>query len=142
MITIWNELKHFEITENWGEPDKMNGALLLLLDTIRDIYDESFVVHYGYATSGHCAHSQHYIGNAVDFHIDSVYSFKTQIDKMLNIFDILQVSDRVGFGIYPNWNNPGFHLDLEGKKARWGRIRTEYVSFEKCYTYIKNMGGK
>lgn len=31
---IWNKLKNFKKTENWGNPDKMNGSLLLLLDEI------------------------------------------------------------------------------------------------------------
>jgi hypothetical protein len=26
-----------------------------------------------------------------------------------------------GVGLYPFWNNPGLHVDLRQKPARWGR---------------------
>ena len=116
---IWSRLKHFDKKENWGDPDKMNGFLLLLLDGICHTYDRPFVIHCGYAEDGHSTGSQHYLGNAVDFHIEGGEYYSIQIEKMLRILEWFQVSDRVGLGIYPDWNYPGFHLDGRGTKARW-----------------------
>ncbi len=127
---IWHKLQYFEKNENWGDPDKMSGLLLLLLDNIRRYYVRPFLIHCGYDESGHSTNSQHYLGNAVDFHIESGESFSTQIDKVVRILDWFQVSDRVGFGIYLDWNNPGFHLDVRGTKARWGRIGNKYLDFD------------
>ena len=138
-MTIWNELEHFNRDENWGDPDKMNGALLLLANALRDFIDERCVVHRGFATSGHSPKSQHYAGNAFDYHFDSGYSFKMQIDQMLDALSYFQVDDRVGLGIYPEWYHPGFHLDLRGCRARWGRVKGIYVSFAEAYKVAEEM---
>lgn len=132
-MSIWGQLRHFTIDEKWGDPNKMNGLLLILLDHTRDLYGNIFTIHCGYATTGHSPKSQHYLGNAVDFHIVSDEPFADQVRRLLQIFDLLQVSDRIGLGIYPEWSHPGFHLDVRGRKARWGRIQGRYVSFETAF---------
>jgi len=134
---IFNQLKHFTRGERWGDPDRMNGIILLLLDAVRDQYGCSFVIHCGYEGDGHTPSSQHYIGNAVDFHIVTDGHFHRQIDKMEIILGDLQV--QCGLGIYPDWNRPGFHIDTRGYHARWGRIG-EYVEFSKAYEYAIHKG--
>ena len=138
-MTIWNELKYFNRDERWGDPDRMNGALLLLADGIRGFIDEPCRVHCGFEMSGHSPNSQHYLANAFDYHIDSKHSFKFQIDRTLKALSYFQVDDRVGLGIYPNWRHPGFHLDLRGHRARWGRVNGIYVSFSEAYKVAEEM---
>ena len=128
---IWDTLKHFNKNEAWGKPQKINGLLLLLLDKIRDLSGWPIIIHCG--TQGHhVRHSQHFKGNAVDFHFETEVSLKEQVVRLLEILDILQVGNRVGLGVY-RW---GFHLDVRGTKARWGRIGKDYISFEEAVKYL------
>jgi len=131
MTEIWDTLKHFSKDEAWGKPQKMNGLLLLLLDKIRELTGWPIIVHCG--TQGrHVKKSQHYLGNAVDFHFKTDVPLKEQVLKLLEILKVLQVDERVGLGVY-KW---GFHLDVRGTKARWGRIGKDYISFEEAVKYL------
>jgi uncharacterized protein YcbK (DUF882 family) len=101
------------------------------------------VIHCGYENGGHASGSRHYTGDAVDFHINGM-NFSEAMDSLLKAlhetdFFGKKAAEYVGLGIYPDWNTPGFHLDIRGYSARWGRINGEYVSFEKAY---KHAGGK
>ena len=127
---IWEKLKWFIKGEAWGNPDEMNGCLLLLLDAVREIVGKEFVIHCGYETDGHTSASQHYMGNAVDFHVLTTLPFQKQIDRMEEVLKGLQVDEAVGLGAYHDWYNKGFHLDVRGFKARWARIDGEYVSID------------
>jgi len=126
----FDNLRYFKETENWGDASKMNGALLMILDEIRHQLDKPIVIHCGYETSGHSEYSEHYDGNAVDFHVVGA-ELKSVAIRILDILQELQVDNRVGFGVYLDWNNKGFHLDLRGRKARWARIEGEYVNIKK-----------
>jgi len=127
-MTIWNKLKHFKPSENWGNPEKINGLLLLLLDEITDRVKKAAkeeeeaaicVIHCAYDKRGHAANSQHYKGNAVDFSIRGGFSAKKSHQIILQTLKDWQLEDKVGLGVYPDWFNQGFHLDVRGEKARW-----------------------
>jgi hypothetical protein len=115
----------------------MNGLLLLTLDKVRDIYVSHFIIHCGFSLSGHTPNSKHYSGNAVDFHINDNYHISLQAFELTNIFELLQIDKSIGFGIYPDWTFPGFHLDVRDTKARWGRIANNYVSYEEAIAYSR-----
>jgi len=147
--SIWQIIeKYFVRKEAWGDPDRMNGLLLLLLFGIRQNIPLDFVVHYG--TQGrHSLDSQHPPGNAVDGHFITSASFYKQILLMEYTLDRLQVADRVGLGIYPAWKIPGFHLDVRGHRARWGWIGTrkpdgtmEYCGYEQAKMFAQAMATK
>ena len=37
------------------------------------------------------------------------------------MFLLVEKSDLFkGIGVYPNWNNPGLHIDMRRTEARWG----------------------
>jgi uncharacterized protein YcbK (DUF882 family) len=140
-------LKHFHPEEKgWkGNFHKVNGLLLLLLDALREEIGCPFVIHCAYETSGHSPKSQHYLGNAVDFHIEGL-PFLEAMGRMERALENLQVSDRVGLGIYPHWLHPGFHLDVRGLRARWGRfdygLSRGYVSYEVARRWVmENLSG-
>jgi len=137
---IWSHLNHFTKTENWGDPDRINGTLLLLLDVLRDRWSASFIIHCAYEPGGHSQNSQHYLGNAVDFHIEDGEPFALQICVMTHFLKGMNAADHVGLGIYPEWNNAGFHLDVRGTKARWGRLGEKYVGFEEARAYARIKG--
>uniref|UniRef100_A0A6H1ZFP0 Putative peptidase n=1 Tax=viral metagenome TaxID=1070528 RepID=A0A6H1ZFP0_9ZZZZ len=129
---IWDHIKNFNREENWGNPDKINGALLLLLDKLREIIGHPIHINEGYNDKGHAEKSQHYLGNAVDFYIEGS-PLKEAYELLKDALIELNVWHNVGLGIYPHWNNPGFHLDIRGEMSRWGRIKKngkeEYVKF-------------
>lgn len=134
---LWKYIKHFTPGENWGDPSRVNGLLVLVLDAIRDQWGAPFIIHCAYDLSGHTTKSYHYLGDAVDFHIDDGEPFALQIAVMQRDLQDLQVADRCGLGIYPDWNHPGFHLDVRGSGARWGRVGQKYVSFSEAKAYAR-----
>ena len=100
----WQELTWFSSAENWGDADKMSYELLVKLDALRDFLGKRIVIHCGYATKGHSRNSMHYVGQAVDLHIEG-----------LSVIEAWLASERFdfgGIGLYPKWENPGLHLDV------------------------------
>ena len=129
---VWNQLRYFCTDEKWGNHKKINGALLLILDELRHEIGHPFAIHCAYDTKGHSKNSQHYTGNAIDFHIVGLDLFTAYI-KIVEVLKELQVNNRVGLGVYPDWNSPGFHIDLRGTKARWSRNKGDYVAIENAF---------
>ena len=129
-MNVWTQTRYFKIGENWGDASRMNGGLILSLDLIRHYFDVPFIVHCGYEPDGHSKGSQHYVYNAVDFHVKSM-SFKDSCRKMFQVIDYLQLTNFIGLGFYPEWKNPGFHIDLRGFKARWAWIDDKQVEIDK-----------
>jgi len=128
--TIWDFIyPFFKRREKWGNPEKMNGALLLLLYRIRTMADIGISIHCGYEDRGKNSTSQHPLGNAVDFHLVTPMALIDQINMMEGVLESLQVESHVGFGFYPNWNTPGFHLDVRGFHARWAYINGDQVNY-------------
>ncbi len=120
-MDIFMELKHFTRNEAWGDPDKVNGALLMVMDALRTHLDQGIVIHNAYAQSGHSPKSYHYKGDAVDFHVTEL-PFAEAVTKVLAFLKDFGLEAHVGLGIYPDWHTPGFHLDLRGSKTRWVRV--------------------
>lgn len=144
-MSVWNNLRYFRPSENWGEHSKMNPMLLILLDKVRDIIGTSIHINCGYELTGHEPDSQHGYGNAADFHIEGL-SLKKANKLILAALDIVRIADKpasdvCGLGIYPDWNTPGFHLDVRGYKARWGAVKKEgkqvYVSYDEALKKVK-----
>jgi len=135
---IWKRLEHFTPLEKWGEPNKMSGLLLLLMDAIADEMGHHVIVHCGYELGGHSKNGQHDDGTAADFHFKEAGPYFNQICELERILEDLQVADRVGLGIYPDWNNPGFHLDVRGARARWGRVGNTYVTYAHAKDYAES----
>jgi len=133
MKSIWNELKYFSRNENWGDPDKINPKLLILLDNFREYLGVPIHINCGYSTSGHTSKSQHYLGNAVDV------NFKHKI-SLLDAYLAAERFNFTGIGVYPHWHTPGLHLDVRSLQeneaaARWMAISTggnqRYISLDK-----------
>lgn len=118
--SIWTQLKYFRISgpDNWGDPWEMNGALLLVLDLLRHYIGLPIDIHEGYATDGHTDGSEHYTGDAVDAHVVGITLEEAYV-KIIKILALLQLTDKVSLGLYPDWNNRGFHLGIKKGGARW-----------------------
>lgn len=175
----WSTIKWFR-PEEFKHPEKLDASLVYLLDYLRDQMGAPFVSHCDYDRKGHGSSSQHYYGRADDGHFIGV-SYPLAVDKIVNIVENTTVGmvramhpeffpgadeDRkignlIGMGIYPQWNNPGFHFDTRGERARWGakyawvecsscggvgcsrcggagkRREQEYLAFEDAYQLIR-----
>jgi hypothetical protein len=144
MSTLTKKFRYFsESDKNFGNITKINGFLLNILDPLREFVGLPMGINAGYAPgTGHTSNSQHYVGNAIDFHFSKdpktglFISYRQQIDKVLGFLIDYQIADRCGFGIYPTWNTPGFHLDCRGTKVRWGFQGETQISFEDALKLI------
>jgi hypothetical protein len=127
-MDIWERLKpEFSKSENWGNPDKINGLLLILLQIIRKRV--GYPIHINNAFRDEKGKSQHPKGNAVDFYFKGL-NYLEACYRLEQCLKELQVLNHVGLGIYLDWNTRGFHLDVRGERARWSRIEGEYKTME------------
>ena len=120
----WEQVKHFSPNENWGNPYKMSFELLRRLDALREFVSHRIIIHCGYSNGGHTENSQHYLGKAVDFHIENV--------SLINQYLAAERFMFTGIGIYPDWNNPGLHCDVryksnESPQDRWVKLNKKYI---------------
>lgn len=120
----WEQVKHFSPNENWGNPYKMSFELLRRLDALREFVSHRIIIHCGYSRGGHTENSQHYLGKAVDFHIENV--------SLINQYLAAERFMFTGIGIYPDWNNPGLHCDVryksnESPQDRWVKLNKKYI---------------
>ena len=141
MNDIWSHIApEFSKTENWGLPGRVSGLTLLALSIIRRETGWPVVIHNAFELTGHSANSQHYQGKAVDFHFTTDVQYYRQVLMVEQILNRYQLSEFVGLGIYPGWNNPGFHLDTRGSKARWGFDRMgREVAYEVAKDLARNV---
>ncbi|MBA7643207.1 hypothetical protein ES703_50926 [subsurface metagenome] len=120
----WEQIKYFSPNENWGNPCKMSFELLKRLDALREFVSHRIIIHCGYAGGGHTENSQHYLGKAVDFHIENM--------SLINQYLAAERFMFTGIGIYPDWNNPGLHCDVrcksnESPQDRWAKLNKKYI---------------
>ena len=106
---LWNSVEYFNNNENWGDHRKMNVLLIYYLDALRRHVDLPIIIHNGYEEGGHEDGSQHYLGRAVDLHIEGLTPGEQVWEAMKFPF--------TGIGMYMYWNNPGI------KRPCWFRAR-------------------
>jgi len=141
-MLIWGTLNNFSISENWGNPQKISGFTLWILDKITNNIKNYTWAEYKRVAPCivHCAYEKretgyHPKGCAVDFHFKNIEASEAYRIITGTLKD-LQVDNFVGLGVYtksvnPDWKNSGFHLDTRGFKARWARVNGVYVGIEK-----------
>ncbi|OHD53938.1 MAG: hypothetical protein A2Y33_12265 [Spirochaetes bacterium GWF1_51_8] len=99
------------------------------------------VIHCLWEKSGHTANSKHYTGIACDFHLTGC-GFLSAYELVRQFLEEVNLADSTGWGLYPDWNYPGFHLDLRGKKGRWGYYGGEMRGFDETLKYARDKFGK
>jgi len=114
----WQTIQFFKpygSFDNFGEPLRMDYRLVSLLDIFRYVIGLKIKVHGAYE-DGHSPtgyHKRNGVGMAIDFHIIAdPYPVATwhKLDTMWWMG---------GLGIYPFWNNPGYHIDVGPAGRRW-----------------------
>ena len=109
------------------EPDTGLYMRPVLMDKLLQLRHQvgRIVVHTaargGYAASGHAPDSLHLIGLAVNFHCPDL--------SVVNASNAIRDLEFSGVGFYPEWRpQPGWHLDMAVRRARWVRINGDYIS--------------
>jgi hypothetical protein len=141
----WKLLKYFYPNEAWGDPDKMNFMLLVLMDYFRASVPQGCKVKIHRGWSPDNPKSLHYLAKAVDFHVigcgflDAEYHLKNFLIRR-------GLMKEVELGIYPDWNDPGFHLGIQANGGTWaaryrqlesGRTEQYYIGYREGLDYAK-----
>ena len=109
-ITYFNPYSRFD---KWGDPDKMDYALISCLDVLRKSMGTPIYVTSGYRKGDPRSHGK---GIAVDV-----------VCPEVNLIDFYLQAERgpfSGIGIYPDWEmngelTGGLHLDQDTRTGRW-----------------------
>jgi len=150
MSLKWNLLKYFNERESWGDPDKMSIELLVLLDQLRASLPAGYKikVHRGYSDKN--ANSLHSRTPcvAVDFHIVGCGFLEAEY-HVKNFLHNRHLISHVEYGIYPDWNSPGFHIGLQDNGGLWAgqyvtimdngkkKVKQKFISYELGIAYSK-----
>ena len=110
---VWERIDTLSKTDGWGQPRCIDGKLIILFSELQKILDEPVYIHKAYEEEGHVENSFHYSGQAIDFHVGT-----QPVHSLLKVWKILNEWWNGGLGVYPCWNEPGFHIDM-GPKKRW-----------------------
>ncbi len=124
---FWDTIKHFSEDEFTEDPSKVSHKLVLLMDSLREKAGVGIVIHEAWASSGHAPKSYHYSGLAVDFHF-------TGLDPLTQWGILSSCREIGGLGYYPDWNHPGWHIDL-----RPSAYRLTWLAHKHNYTYGPNV---
>jgi hypothetical protein len=109
------------------------ASIVNLIDDIAEALkpcNATLSIHCLWESEGHVEKSRHYQGIACDFHIISELPYFREVETLESILEMMKVSHAVGLGLYPQWNNQGFHLDTRGKRGRWGWLDGEMVGYD------------
>lgn len=122
---IWKLLKHMKESDSWIDPSSTNPILLFLLESLMNNLPHGTMMklHKGQR-------------NGADFHIIGI-DFLTAESLMIHYLLRTEMMDHIGFGIYPDWYDPGFHLDVRGHRSLWGQIGGNRVLYEEALTYAR-----
>jgi hypothetical protein len=110
---------HFS-PEEFTDVHGMYVPLLLTLDKLRTYMGRAIKVHESNpspaASSSHVPNSRHFVGRAVDCSCTGVplWAFFLAATRFLEF---------TGIGVYPYWNSPGLHLEIDDVDMRkyWWR---------------------
>jgi len=106
----WSKIRYFRREEFIKDPDKVEWDVVLLMDEMRAAAGVPIHIHVAWDDGGHIADSSHYT---------HAREFSTAVDFNFQGWPLLQqwlFAERfpwLGIGIYPYWDHPGLHVDLQ-----------------------------
>lgn len=122
--------------------------LMKVLDNLNDNmqrkYGLQIQLHCTYAFNGHSKTSYHYKGLAADFSLqpNKMLLFTTQIKNVVAYLREIGYFHKIGFGVYHQWINRGFHLDLRGTNLYWYQENGKYYYFKEIEPLIEYLEAK
>lgn len=134
----WRKIQNFKKSENWGDPDKMNFALLKRIDALRNEIGRCYVTC---GTNGtHRENSQHYLGRAVDLiPIDFNRKIRQGKSHILDLIFAVRRFPFTGIGFYFFWNYRGqkvVGLHVDNRVLKRGEFRNS------VWMAVKNDSGE
>lgn len=146
---LWLSVEHFTTREAWNKPFDIHPILVMILEKFRGSLPKGYwiKIHCGYKQKANQTNNYHYIGRAVDFHVVGCSFLEAEshlikflrTQKLINSGEEDQLINYVGLGNYPEWLDPGFHLDIRGTRASWSKIDGKYVAYEVGLTKAKEL---
>jgi len=129
---MWEDIPNFSPGE--FNTTNMSQILIYTLQDMRDYTGRKINIHSGFRPG---STGYHPLKMASDLDIEG-----------LHVIDMYLIAERFdalnGIGVYPNWNNPGIHVDVRPRKerkafdARWGCfVSGEYVKLD--YEFFKKV---
>jgi len=115
----WRLVRHFKAAEFGHDPARADAGLVMLLDQMRSVGKAPVNIHVCWSDSDdHKPLSLHRVGAAVDFHFGTGLTYLEQMVLVLSF-------PFGGIGFYPDWKNPGWHVDVRGAcpKILWSRSK-------------------
>lgn len=120
---------HVKPDAAWGDFSMMDWRLLVLLENFQSKLPKGCWVKI------HCAYKPnekyHKSGIAVKFHIVGC-SFIEAERHLTHYLSSTGLNVYCGVGLYPDWDDPGFHLDIRGYKEIWAKINGNYCDYSKA----------
>jgi len=126
-INSFKNFKHFSANENWGDISYVSWEHVYFLNFLRSKLGYPFKVNYSYETVGHSKNSYHAKGKATDGYFKTNKNLFKQYLAINRILEEYGLLNFIGIGVYPEWNNPGFHFDTRGKQIHWIRLNDKYI---------------
>ena len=106
---FWSSIRHFQPAEWPRDPDRVNPAVVMLADLMREDSGWPIVVHVAWDDTGHVSGSSHYTA-FTDF--CSAFDFHFVGPPLLEQWLFAERYPWRGIGLYPHWQTPGLHCDL------------------------------
>lgn len=100
----WDKVKYFSSSE-FKAPDMLVPALIYTTDKLRKFINKRISIHCDYEKRETGFHPLYM---ALDLHAENMHWFDLYLAA--SRFDLFN-----GIGCYPNWNNPGIHVDIRPK---------------------------
>ena len=125
-----SQLKNFSILEKdifgraiFADAFIISADLMMITDDMvtfaKQEYLGSYCKVHDINQGKHTADSLHYQGKAIDLHMEGLNLGQTARIAMRYFFG--------GVGLYPEWNNPGLHLDVRLNPTTWIQRDGEYI---------------
>ena len=122
-------------TEGWGEPCSMSRVLVYGADKLRELAGVPLIVHCGFEVRNSGFHPK---GLAMDCHLVGV-------PLLQQLYLAMRIMEFTGIGVYPNWNNPGLHLDvreLNGMPRTMWKAKYVRKTIDEWCQYVMKDGKK
>ncbi len=107
---------------------EVDSRLLDGLEALREVAGVPVIVHAGYRCARHNAevggavHSEHTLGRAADVHLPG-----RSLQQMYELASSVAEFAEGGIGVY---DENFLHVDARGHRARWARVKGQYVGIE------------
>ena len=134
MITDWSKVRHFNVGEFGPRADLVDPTLVHIMDELRERSGWAIRINVAWAEKGHSKKSYHYTGQAIDF----AFLGGSSLEQYCFMREFREIG---GIGFYPEWNTPGWHIDLRSGFLQWVHHYGTYTYGPQLMSRFLNMRG-